>query len=88
MFRIHFVAERACFVIQVLRFGCFWVTVTQKDTHLEFSTFEEACNKVREIGLDKLYADKSNNKFREHMQQEVRIVHSINPSQYIPDSGR
>ncbi len=88
MFRIHFVAARACFVLQVLRFGCFWVTVRQKEEHLEFPTFEEACNKVREIGLDTLYADKSNNKFREHMERGVRIVHTVGPVQYVPDIGR
>lgn len=88
MFRIHFVAARACFVLQVLRFGCFWVTVTKYEDDLEFQTFEEACNKVREIGLDKLYSDKSNNRFREHMQQDVRIVHAIDAANYAQSMGR
>lgn len=88
MFRIHFVAARACFVLQVLRFRAFWVTVTQKEENLEFSTFEEACNKVREIGLDKLYVDKSSNKFREYMERDIRIVHTDGSVQYVPDIGR
>ena len=34
-----------------------------------FKTFDEASDYVKSIGLDKLYRDRSENKFREYMGQ-------------------
>ena len=64
MFRIEFDHTNGCFVIQVLRMCFFWKNVQLSDC---FTTYEDAVRHVKTIGLDKLYEDKSANKFREHM---------------------
>lgn len=76
MFRIEFDHTNGCFVIQVLRFGFLWKNVQGTDS---FLTYEEAVQHVRCIGLDKLYEDKSANKFREHMQQTDYRYHLTTP---------
>ena len=73
MFRIHFDPKLGRFIVQVQKFGVIWVNVMGlKDDNsgveaLTFKTFDEAVSHVKSIGLDKLYADKSANKFREYM---------------------
>ncbi len=101
MFRIHFNEKIGRFVIQVLVLGIFWKTIQiareSKDPaklprftfeEHSFRTYAEAIAYVQEIGLNTLYKDRSKNKYHEHMQQDVRIVHSISPGQFIPDAGR
>lgn len=75
MFRIHFDPTTGQFVVQVLSFGCFWTTVRRKRADeptakiAGFATYEEAGKYVSSIGLDKLYTNKSADKFRAHMAQ-------------------
>lgn len=63
MYRIEFNPETGKFIIEVLRFSLFWTAVTGA----EFETFDQAQSRVAAIGLDKLYADKSANRYREHI---------------------
>jgi len=101
MYRIHFDPKIGRFVIQVLVWGIFWKTIqiareSEDPAKLpsftfeehSFRTYSETIAYVQEIGLNTLYKDCSKNKYREHMQQDVRFVHSIDTSQFIPDSGR
>lgn len=76
MFRISFDPAIGHFVIQVLRFGMFWVRVKEfvldRDgpndhfTAAHFKTYEDARKHVTSIGLDQLYQDRSENVRREY----------------------
>lgn len=68
MFRIEFDSRTGMFIIQVLRFWVLWVTVNEKE--LIFDTYSQALAHVEKIGLDKLYEDKSRDKFRQHMRPQ------------------
>lgn len=74
MYRIHFNPKIGRFIIQVLIFGCIWAPVKKlaesndKVEQLTFQKFDDAVSHVKSIGLDKLYADKSANKYREHIR--------------------
>jgi hypothetical protein len=64
------------FVIQVSRFGLIWSTVKKLDDAgkgkaliLNFSTYDDTIEHVKSIGLDKLYKDKSINRFNEFIEQ-------------------
>lgn len=80
MFRIHFDPRVGCFTIQVLALGCFWVSVKKladsndKTDRLLFSRFEDAVSHVKTIGLDKLYLDRSENKYHEVVHGRVSEV--------------
>lgn len=73
MYRIHFDPKIGRFIIQVMVLGCFWAPVKKladtndKVDRLTFNKFSEAVDHVEAIGLDKLYADKSANKYRSHI---------------------
>ena len=67
MYRIHF-KSAGFFCIQILVWGLFWVSVREGKTIARFVTFDMAAESVTKRGLDKLYEDKSHNKFREHMK--------------------
>jgi hypothetical protein len=81
MYRIHFDQKIGRFIIQVLVYGFSWKTVlVAKELKGEapypikfdfekhsFRTFEEAGKHISEIGLDKLYQNKSANCFHKHM---------------------
>jgi len=73
MYRIHFDPRFGRFVIQVKFYGCFWRNIVKLADNnsttesLMFKTFKEAEEHVQSIGLDKLYVDRSVNKFREYM---------------------
>ena len=64
MFRIHFDELNNHFIIQVLRYGFLWRTVKG----LDFATLLAARDYVSEIGLDRLYKDKSADKFDAYMR--------------------
>lgn len=78
MFRISFDPTIGRFVIQVLRFGLFWVNVQEsKPSTTEpllnvftcnFQTYEDARKHVTSIGLDQLYQDRSENVRREYLR--------------------
>ena len=76
MFRISFDPAIGRFVIQVLRFGLFWVNVrrqiagpgTPVEEKFEFQTYEDARKHVTSIGLDQLYQDRSENVRREYLR--------------------
>jgi hypothetical protein len=63
MYRIYFNPKTARFEIQVLIYCAFW----QHVKGMSFETLTQAENMVAEIGLDKLYANKSADQFRKHM---------------------
>jgi len=77
MFRISFDPAIGRFVIQVLRFGLFWVNVSvtayEKGVEkaagfkLSFETYEAARKHVTSIGLDQLYQDRSENTRHNYM---------------------
>lgn len=75
MFRIHFDPKLGRFLIQINVRHMFWrsvMTLNQDSSGSEvmmFKTFDEASAYVKSIGLDKLYRDRSENKFREYMGQ-------------------
>lgn len=75
MFRIHFDPKLGRFLIQVNKYHIFWKSImilNQDNSGTEvmmFKTFDEASEYVKSIGLDKLYHDRSENKFREYMGQ-------------------
>ena len=75
MFRIHFDPKLGRFLIQINRHHIFWksiMTLNEDSSSSEvmmFKTFGEASDYVKSIGLDKLYRDRSENKFREYMGQ-------------------
>ena len=75
MYRIHFDPKIGRFVIQVLVWGIFWKSLkklTEKMDSVEVHSFQklnEAMAHVSEIGLDKLYQNKSVNCYRDHMKQ-------------------
>ena len=58
MYRIHFDPRVGEFVIQVMKWGLFWITVS---TNHPLTTYDEARAHVGAIGLDKLYQDRSEN---------------------------
>ena len=64
MYRIHFNEVDNRFVIQILRYGFLWRTVKG----LDFATLLAARDYVSEIGLDRLYKDKSADKFDAYMR--------------------
>lgn len=61
MWRIHFEPKIGKFVIQVLRYGMFWVSVRGGEEVLSFVTHDDALSHVVHIGLDRLYRDRSAN---------------------------
>ena len=63
MFRIHFNPKTSQFEVQILIYTLLWQTAKG----MNFDTLTEAQARVEQIGLDKLYANKSANKFREHL---------------------
>jgi hypothetical protein len=75
MYRIHFVPQCSKFCIQVRVFGMFWrtVRVIKKHSHKPcyFPTFEATVMEIQDLGLDKLYRDGSENKFRQYMDKAV-----------------
>jgi len=71
MYRISFDPKTGRFIIQILRFGLFWVNVqreipgpdgpvTINDT-FSFQTYDAARKHVEATGLDQLYQDRSEN---------------------------
>lgn len=78
MYRISFDPKTGRFIIQILRFGLFWVRVMEfvLDTdgshdHFAcayFQTYDAARKHVEAIGLDQLYQDRSENVRRNFMQ--------------------
>lgn len=68
MWRVHFDERKGVFVLQVLRLGIFWRTVMKaedKPSQLTFGKYDEAVNHSEQIGLNKLYRDRSRNRFLE-----------------------
>lgn len=82
MFRISFDPAIGRFVIQVLRFGLFWVNVQKSETSTSepilnvsacnFHTYDDARKYVTSIGLDQLYKDRSENVRRSYMSADMR----------------
>jgi hypothetical protein len=69
MFRIHF-TRKGTFVIQVLRFGLFWITV-KHETFEYFPSLTEARRWAHSVGLEQLY------------QEQVAPIHSELPEVFF-----
>ena len=85
MFRIHFEPKGAYFCIQILTYGFIWVTVkrsiegpgTPVEQVCQFETYDAALKETVRSGLDKLYQDRSVNRYREHMQNgQSRVAYA------------
>lgn len=73
MYKIHFDPILGRFVVKVSQFGFFWVTVniqseSKKAQNLIFETYDAAIEHIKQIGLDKLYEDRSANKYRDFVK--------------------
>lgn len=74
MFRIHFNPVLGRFVIQVSQYGFFWTTIkclNEKNDGIaenSFETYDASICHIKTIGLDKLYEDRSVNRYRAHMK--------------------
>lgn len=64
MYRIHFNPKTGKFVIQVQAFSMLWVDAKG----MSFATYDEAASHVEEVGLNKLYEDRSEDKRRSFMR--------------------
>jgi hypothetical protein len=64
MYRIHFDHRTSQFIVQILVFGVLWCNAKL----MHYDTLEEARARVTAIGLDQLYADRSADKFRQHLR--------------------
>lgn len=88
MYKIEFDPSFGKFVIEILKHSFIWKRVHEdlvdpplpqaSKKLLTFDTFSEAESYVSRIGLDKLYQDRSSNKYREyreyHSQHQQRLV--------------
>lgn len=73
MWRISFNPKVSRFVVQLLKFGCVWVSCesTLSEEVLYFETHKEARSWVRSIGLDRLYPE-----------QESKVVYNARCDAY------
>jgi len=67
MYRIHFDYKTAQFVVQVVVLGLIW----RNAQDMAYKTYDEALKAVSNIGLDKLYANRSDDQYRVHMSRVV-----------------
>ena len=77
MFRISFDPKIGMFVIEVVAFfGLVWRRVLSEGDWRMFTTYAEACDYVKAIGLDKLYENKSADRYREYIDpnRQVRVI--------------
>ena len=65
MYRIMFDYKTARFVVQIWAYGLFW----RNAQDLNYGTYNEALDAVQNIGLDKLYQDKSANAYQAYMAE-------------------
>ncbi len=75
MFKIEFDPRIGAFVVAVIKWGFVWQRVADaenQDRPLEFRTYDTACQYVQAIGLDKLYQDRSANKYNAYMADARR----------------
>lgn len=57
MYRISFDTRTSRFIVQVLRFGLFWITCRSTTLDCQFETYAEARNWVTSIGLNRAYPE-------------------------------
>ena len=78
MYRIVFDPQLGKFVIEVSVFGGLWwrrvqsIAINSQDSvtdDIQFPTYLKAYEHVINIGLDKLYEDRSANKYRQYMAE-------------------
>ena len=74
MYRIHFEPNGGYFCIQIMFLGFFWRDMKRFDSDkkmetVRFPNLVSARTEANQIGLDKLYQDRSADKYRQHMQQ-------------------
>lgn len=75
MYRITFDPHLGKFVVEIISFfGFIWRRVLSEGEWLQFSTYDEACAYVKAIGLDKLYENKSADKYREYISHQPRVI--------------
>lgn len=67
MYRIYFDPKTSTFVIQILMCNVLW----RNAKGMSFATYDEAQRKVAEVGLDKLYTNKSADQYRDYMQRAI-----------------
>ena len=65
MYRITFDPKLGKFVIQICKLQCFWVNAAD----WQFDNYDHALAHVKQIGLDKLYQDKSANVYQAYMAE-------------------
>lgn len=74
MYRISFDTRTSRFIVQVLRFGLFWVTCRSKLDHdWQFETYGEARNWVKSIGLDRAYLEQPSRVDYKHSAHLPRV---------------
>ena len=69
MYRIHFKHLGGFFCIQVVVFGLMWVSVRKDGKIVQHETFDSASKAVVDLGLDKLYENKSADMYRQQVRQ-------------------
>lgn len=73
MFKIEFDPKLGAFIILIQRFaGLHWARVHREGKPASFSTYDEAAKHAEAIGLTTLYQDRSANRYREYMRDDVR----------------
>jgi hypothetical protein len=76
MYRIHFDHKTGKFVLQIATFGgLWWSTVkTGEGDGYTFDTFDKAKARVADIGLDKLYENKSADQYRTYISSQRAVI--------------
>ena len=67
MYRIHFKHFGGFFCIQVVVFGLMWVSVRKDGKIVQHETFDSASKAVIDLGLNKLYENKSADMYRQQV---------------------
>ena len=75
MYRITFDPRLGKFVVEIISFfGFIWRRVLSEGEWRVFNTYDEACAYVKAIGLDKLYENKSADRYREYIGHQPRVI--------------
>lgn len=68
MYRIALDAKTSQWVIQLLMFGFFWISIKKTGKPLSFDTFDHAASFVAESGINKAY------ECQEHFSQTLQYA--------------
>ena len=73
MYRIHFKHNGGFFCVQVMFLGMFWVSVKRDGKIIQHNTFDAATRAVVDLGIHKLYENKSEGKYHQHMSGQTEL---------------